>query len=287
MARATAPLLSMTAHGDIAGLMQYTRSKGQNVVRAKPVSNPGSSPELLASQAHHRNAVAFYRTLLANVEVRDAWKRHATYKRYRMSAYDTAMKSMLESFAVSADPAHTWAIRGYWIEGVEFRTKGVTTHDDPDEAGDFVCMAGDNPGRLLNHGSAEMYEAQAVQFELLPHTWPIWVQLFKAGVPRSGIIQLEEAVPGWSGLHATGTDIPPAMTNVYPLGQFNGYTVYAGNPESYQIWSDGKFPTPSYVMTSVRSWWPDAYWVPDNPETPIGPWRYQGAGEIKFTYAAI
>jgi hypothetical protein len=282
MAKSTGPLFSLQAHGDIANLMTYTRTKGKNVVRAKPVMPIMSSPELDISQGHHANAVAFYRNRLASVTIRDAWKRHATYKRYRMSAYDTAMKAMLESFNDAADPAHTITITPHAAYGVQFKTKGVASNDDPDEAGDFTCWYGPKPDALAFGGTATMYEAQAVQFELPAHTWPIWVQLFKNGIPRSGILLLEAVVPPYDHLETWWGGAHHEFADFIPVGQYNGFTVWYTDAYEWFIWSDAHPPTPNYLATFTVGLWEEEFYAPADPSQLLAEYLWQGTGAVEF-----
>lgn len=287
MAQTKGPLLSLSASGDIAGTLQYNHSRRRNIVRVKPPMPYVTSPGLLTARAHHASAIARYQQHLTDPLVRDAWKRHATYKRDNMSAYDEACKHMLLGFRTCANPAITSDLTGHEQYGLWWRTCGVTTWYDYDDVGNFECFAGPSPESMVHVGAGDYEEDGNFSIPLAAHTWPIFAQIVKDGVPRSGIHRLDLPPLLWSIVEAWVHGVKTHTHVLQSTLPWNGWPVWKKIGEDTYIWNDAHYPSSHWYRTVAPGNFTGNVYRPEDYVTLISPWVDDATGLYAYDMVGV
>jgi len=182
----------MSASGDIAGLLQYTHAKGRKVVRSKPAMPHVTSPALDISRAHHAASVHAYQTIITTKQLRDSWRRLATYRRANMSEYDTAMKSMLLAYRDTDEPGILKSLSYYATKIADFEVVSIATGLPSAEPGLWQYWIGPTPDQLDLIAEAPLVAGHLVTDPLTVPDLPLYFRLSHGTTTRSGIIAITE-----------------------------------------------------------------------------------------------
>jgi len=149
MAKVTAPLLSFTARGQIAGTLVYFPWKGIDAVRSYVIpANPNSAAQQ-TQRGYFGDAVDLWHTLGLDADDRTAWNRFATTLPTPQSGFNAFVRDYINLRTGGLSAAATaMGFNGSLADDADGTFTGVITEDGSAVAVDMLW--GTSPTALLN-----------------------------------------------------------------------------------------------------------------------------------------
>jgi len=193
MAKVTAPLLSFTARGQIAGTLVYFPWKGIDAVRSYVVpANPNSSAQQ-TQRGYFGDAVDLWHSLGLTADDRTAWNRYATTLPTPQSGFNAFVREYINLRVGGLSAAATaMGFDGSLVDDADGTFTGEITEDGSAVAVDMLW--GTSPTALLNVTAA----SEAVN---------VWTAAPATQVPgqtiyaRFRVEAAANAIIGWSGIY--------------------------------------------------------------------------------------
>jgi len=189
------PFLSIDARGTIAGTVTAAKLRGRHIIKSNPRHSDAQSTDQLAERSRIVSAGTTWSRPWIKTEIRDSWERFAVYKRLKYTGYHAFEKSLLDTLQTSPDPAFPVEIRDYADGFVACSIINPITQALSLESGAWNLFAGTHPARLNLVQSKTRMLSKLFFYNLNTLGKPLYIQLIKGGIPRTGIVRLNFVTP--------------------------------------------------------------------------------------------
>jgi hypothetical protein len=227
--------MSLGARGTIAKTLTAQSPRGIDRIISTPTHADALTHAQLTQRARLSSAVAFWRQLLTDAQPADAWDRYAAHTRAPFRGYAAAQRAIVKAQSITNNPSFAWLIvpdTGYTATAILF---DVGTHAQATEPGDFTIYAGSSPASMHPHQTTALDGGGISVSALATRPETVYLQIFKDGIPRSGLARLE-------------VEIDPMPVNL----TVNNLTI-AGNASLAGTGSGWQTLDPSSVQTTIAA----------------------------------
>lgn len=190
MATVNNPLLSLSASGKFADRLVFKQAR--RAARVSKFSTPTGDPsfEQVIHRGNMTNVSGNFKTLFSGAEIIASWFRYAVLKDKRLTAANFFIRSVLSLAFNGEAPAFVVAACGVGRVAVFSFTNpfsGIVSN----ETGFFSVRSG-SAASALAMINAKTIDAGKIIGPVAPVGGTWFYQLFKDGIPRSGIISLTQ-----------------------------------------------------------------------------------------------
>jgi len=184
------PLLSLSASGTIADRLTFERRRA--LCRAVPYSTPSGPPSSAQSvcRLNMSEVSTNWNFVFAQTLITDSWTRYAKTLSKSLTGANVFIRSSLKLTHIGDAPAFCSAAYGVGRVAV-FAFLNPYTGDPSSEAGMFSIRTSATPHVWTNTVSRSI-NAGAIIGPVSPIGGTFYFQIFKDGIPRSGIISLAQ-----------------------------------------------------------------------------------------------
>ena len=224
MAKLTAPLLSIRAHGTLADKVTYRHSKGLDIAQLKSVPSDPESPAQTTQRDRIKATVGFWRHELAGISAGAAWTTAAAVRRRAGSGYQYATSTMTRLQDIVANPSIVVGCVAYDPQAVRFELANLSDYSPGTEAGNFDVWAGPSASSLTYKESLPIVTPFVTTSPLGAGGEIVYVLLCKDGVPRSGLHEITLVDGG--GMSTTYLDNLQILGDVELIGNATGFPAW-------------------------------------------------------------
>ena len=187
MAKTVGPLISLDARGSIADTLTYQRWKDRRIVRHYSVPTGLPTDPQITQRGLLASAVSVWRTTLTAPLIRSSWARLATARNSHVAGYHEAMRCILS--CVSESPALAVAVSQtrYYEREISIEMVDPLSGLPSEESGEFLLLLGASPRSLAPEFTYEIDEGRLDFGSCGTVGEPLFFQIMKDGVARSGI----------------------------------------------------------------------------------------------------
>jgi len=193
--KTSTPLLSLDAHGTIAGTITAAKLRGRTCIKRKPTHEDTHTPSQLAERSRVISAGSSWHSSWLKDDIRESWDRYATYRSVRYTGYHAFQSALLREMQISGNPAYPVEVRDYDDGFVAIRIRDPLTGGISSEGGSWQLFAGGNPARLNLTKTVTRLPRGMYLFDMNSYGKPLYAQLWKNGAPRSGIMKWNFEAP--------------------------------------------------------------------------------------------
>jgi len=287
MARAKTPFLSLGASGKLAGTLVAAPWKGIKTVRTYSVpANPQTVAQTTSRDAMAA-AVYAYRNILTSDSIRAGYNLAVSSQRFKMSGYNYILSALRSVLDADPDASFVSSIAPGGSLGAEFTMVNADDGATGDESGTFDVFSGVRANSLLIAGSASISSGTVTVDSLGDEGDRVYVQLRKAGVPRSGVQRITLEVGASYVVTAASEPSPDARGSYveHDDAPLRSYFVQSVSPSLELWWS---YDSSSWHLSDERAH-KDGYWVGESTDIndPTGLYVGYSGAKVELTVAPV